>query len=47
MTIKTNTKIYQDLIGLSKKYIDKFDGLIKGVPYERKGILYSEMFIYI
>jgi len=44
MTINTNKKIYQDLVNLSKNHLYKFDKLIKDLAYEKKGILYSEMF---
>jgi precorrin-6B methylase 2 len=35
---------YPSLISSSKKYLNQFGCLIKDITYERKGILYSEMF---
>ena len=41
-------KLYAELVGLAKKHIDNFSSAIKHINYERKGILYSEMFfLYI
>ena len=40
----TTNKSYSNLIELAKLNYKKFDSLIKNIPYENKGILYSEMF---
>ena len=39
-----NTKRYTDLRSLSKINFTTFKKIIKKIPYEKKGILYSEMF---
>lgn len=44
MKKNNNKNIYQNLNYLSKMHLKAFDKLIVNLPYEKKGILYSEMF---
>lgn len=46
MTARPARWTYEGLAAEAAREIDRFRALVKGVSYERKGILYSEMFFF-